>query len=163
MTRWLQVPWRCRPWCFGEVIRSAYTGAAAANRRRQDRRITSTFSRACDERHAARAVMRSHEFWKGSLRILGFGVPSMPNPSSGALKSILPGPRERSSILNAHLGGQQPPTGWGGSKTTGPRGARGRQGDDSRACECGSDFRVDSAMAPIWGPYDKTRGCRQTT
>ena len=106
---------------------------------------------------------RSHEFGKVSSRILGFGVPSMPNPSSGALKSILPGPRERSSILNAHLGGQQPPTGWGGSKTTGPRGARGRQGDDSRACECGSDFRVDSDMAPIWGPYDKTRGCRQTT
>ncbi len=40
---------------------------------------------------------------EGSLWILGFGVPSRPNPSSGALKSTLPGPREGSSILNAHL------------------------------------------------------------
>ncbi len=40
---------------------------------------------------------------EGSLWILGFGVPSKPNPSSGALKSALPGPREGSSILNAHL------------------------------------------------------------
>ena len=52
---------------------------------------------------AAHAHTRSHEFWKGSLRILGFGVPSMPNPSSGALRSTLPGPRERSGILSAHL------------------------------------------------------------
>ncbi len=37
-------------------------------------------------------------FWgEGSLWILGFGVPSGPNPSSGVLKSTLPGPREGSS------------------------------------------------------------------
>ncbi len=43
-------------------------------------------------------------FWgEGSLCVLGFGVPSRPNPSSGAVKSTLPGPREGSSILNAHL------------------------------------------------------------
>ena len=52
---------------------------------------------------AAHAHTRSHEFWKRFLRILGFGVPSMPNPSSGALRSTLPGPRERSGILSAHL------------------------------------------------------------
>ncbi len=39
----------------------------------------------------------------GSFWILGFGVPSRPNPSSGALKSTLPGPREGLSILNADL------------------------------------------------------------
>ncbi len=39
----------------------------------------------------------------GSLWILGFGVPSRPIPSSGALKSTLPGPREGSSILNVDL------------------------------------------------------------
>ena len=43
-------------------------------------------------------------FWgEGSLWILGFGVPSRPNPLSGAVKSVVPGPREGSSILNAHL------------------------------------------------------------
>jgi hypothetical protein len=40
---------------------------------------------------------------EGSLWILGFKVPSRPNPLSGAVKSALPGPREGSSILNAHL------------------------------------------------------------
>ncbi len=39
----------------------------------------------------------------GSLWILGFGVPSKPNHSSGPLKSTLPGPREGSSILNVDL------------------------------------------------------------
>ncbi len=44
-------------------------------------------------------------FWggEGSLWILGLGVPSRPNPSSGAVKSTLPGPREGSLILNSHL------------------------------------------------------------
>ncbi len=42
-------------------------------------------------------------FGEGSLWILGFGVPSRPNPFSGALKSTLPGPGEGSSILNVHL------------------------------------------------------------
>ena len=43
-------------------------------------------------------------FWgEGSLWILGLGVHSRPNPSSGAVKLTLPGPREGSSILNAHL------------------------------------------------------------
>ncbi len=43
-------------------------------------------------------------FWgEGSLWILGFGVPSRPNPSSGVAKSTLPVPRERSSILNVDL------------------------------------------------------------
>ena len=46
---------------------------------------------------------RFHFWGEGSLRILGFGVPSRPNPSSGALNSTLPGPREGTSILNAHL------------------------------------------------------------
>jgi hypothetical protein len=36
---------------------------------------------------------------EGSLWILGFGVRSRPHPSSGPLKSTLPGPREGSSIL----------------------------------------------------------------
>jgi hypothetical protein len=40
---------------------------------------------------------------EGSLWILGFGVPSRPNASSGPLKSTLPGPREGSSILNIDL------------------------------------------------------------
>ena len=40
---------------------------------------------------------------EGSLWILSFGVPSRPNHSSRLLKSTLPGPREGSSILNAHL------------------------------------------------------------
>ncbi len=40
---------------------------------------------------------------EGPLWIFGFGVPSRPNPSSGALKSTLPVPREGSSILNADL------------------------------------------------------------
>ncbi len=35
--------------------------------------------------------------------ILGFGVPSKSNPSSGPLKSALPGPREGSMILNVDL------------------------------------------------------------
>jgi hypothetical protein len=43
-------------------------------------------------------------FWgEGALWILGFGVPSRPNPWSGHRKSTLPGPREGSSILNADL------------------------------------------------------------
>ena len=43
-------------------------------------------------------------FWgERSLWILGFRVHSRPNPSSGALKSTLPGPREGSSILNVDL------------------------------------------------------------
>jgi hypothetical protein len=42
-------------------------------------------------------------FGEGSLRILGFGGPSRSNPSSGLLKSTLPGPGEGPSILNAHL------------------------------------------------------------
>jgi hypothetical protein len=46
---------------------------------------------------------RFHEFWEGSLRILGSGVPLRRNPPSGALNSTLPGPREGSSILNVHL------------------------------------------------------------
>ena len=43
-------------------------------------------------------------FWgEGSLWILGFGVPSRPDPSSEAVKSTLPGSPEESSILNADL------------------------------------------------------------
>jgi hypothetical protein len=43
-------------------------------------------------------------FWGGRPPcILGFGVPSRPNSSSGAPKWTLPGPRKGSSILNAHL------------------------------------------------------------
>ncbi len=40
---------------------------------------------------------------EGSLWILGLGAPSSPNPSSGHLKSTLPGPREGSSIKNVDL------------------------------------------------------------
>ena len=39
-------------------------------------------------------------FWEGSLWILAFGVPLRRNPSSGALKSTLPGPRVGPLILN---------------------------------------------------------------
>ncbi len=52
----------------------------------------------------APGVATGFPFWgESSLWILGSGVPSRPNPSSGALKSTLPGPWEGSSILNVDL------------------------------------------------------------
>ncbi len=46
---------------------------------------------------------RLHEFWEGSLRILGSGAPLRRHSQSGSLKSTFPGPREGSSILNVQL------------------------------------------------------------
>ena len=81
------------------------------NRRRQDRRITSTFSRAGNEHHATRAaeysggpctykVSRILERVPPDLR---FRCPLDAKSFVRGPKIDLPGPRERSSILNAHL------------------------------------------------------------
>ena len=41
-------------------------------------------------------------------------------------------------------------------------GLAGQLGGSSLGSVVGRIFRVDSDMAQFWGPYDKTRRCRQT-